>query len=299
VFGSVFTSTTGLLDRRFTVNVLLPVLVWAGGLTALAISGVGWPQALTWWKARDGAEQAWLTVAAVAAAVLVAYVAAGQTMALTRIGEGYWPGWLARPGVAVQRRRWQRLDLRTAGGYARRYREFPVDESDLLPTRLGNALRAAENYPGDPERYGLDAVFFWPRLYLVLPADAREQVDRCRGALDRAVLMAGLAVLFPFAAIPVVVWSGGGWRLWLTGAVAAAVVAILAHRSALDGALAFGEILRACFDLHRLPLLDQYGLARPETLEAERALWMALQQQLYRRAADEPSLLRLRPAADQ
>ncbi|BEL05192.1 hypothetical protein Q0Z83_033830 [Actinoplanes sichuanensis] len=296
MFGSVFTSATGLLDRRFTVNVLLPVLVWAGGLTAVAVSGIGWPQALTWWKARDGAEQAWLAVAAVAAVVLLAYVAAGQSMALTRIGEGYWPARLARPGVALQRRRRQRLDLRTPGGYERRYREFPVDESDLLPTRLGNVLRAAERYPGDPDRYGLDAVFFWPRLYLVLPADVREQVDRCRGALDRAVLTAGLAVLFPFAAIPVVVWFGGGWRLWATGAVAAVVVAVLAHRSAIDGALAFGEILRACFDLHRLTLLAQYGLVRPETLEGERALWMALQQQLYRRAADEPELLRLRPA---
>lgn len=299
MFGSVFTSATGLLDRRFTVNVLLPVLVWAGGLTALAIAGIGWPAALTWWKARDGAEQAWLTVAAVAGVVLLAYVAAGQTMTLTRIWEGYWPRWLARPGVAVQRRRWQRLDLRTPGGYARRYREFPIDGSDLLPTRLGNVLRAAESYPGDPERYGLDAVFFWPRLYLVLPTDVREQVDRCRGALDRAVLTAGLGVLFPFAAVPVVVWSGGGWWLWLIGAGAAGVVAVLAYRSAVDGALAFGEILRGCFDLHRLTLLDRFGLVRPETLEGERALWMALQQQLYRRAADEPELLRLRPAPDQ
>ncbi|GGN83889.1 hypothetical protein GCM10010112_62690 [Actinoplanes lobatus] len=295
MFGSVFTATTDLLDRRFTVNVVLPVLVFAGGLTALAIAGIGWPEALTWWKARDGAEQAWLAVGAVVAVVLLAYVAAGQIMTFTRLGEGYWPRWLSRPGVALQRRRWQRLDLRTGAGYARRYHEFPIDETDLLPTRLGNVLRAAERYPADPERYGLDAVFFWPRLYLVLPADVREQVDRCRGALDRAVLVAGLAMLFPLAAVPVVAWSGGGWRLWLLGSAAAAVVAILAHRTAIDAALAFGEILRACFDLHRLTLLARFGLVHPETLEAERALWMALQQQLYRRAADDPGLLRLRP----
>src|SRR3989304_4738370 len=44
---------------------------------------------------------------------------------------------------------------------------YPEDQSDILPTRFGNTLKAAENYTG--ERFGLDGVQFWPRLVHVIP----------------------------------------------------------------------------------------------------------------------------------
>ena len=57
-------------------------------------------------------------------------------------------------------------------------------------------MRAAEDYPGDPDRWGLDAVFWWPRLYTVLPEPARAQVDAARDGLDQMVVLAALAGLF-------------------------------------------------------------------------------------------------------
>ncbi len=48
---------------------------------------------------------------------------------------------------------------------------YPVDRDTLLPTRLGNLLRAAEEYPNI--RYGLETFTVWPRLWMVLPDSAR------------------------------------------------------------------------------------------------------------------------------
>jgi hypothetical protein len=70
-----------------------------------------------------------------------------------------------------------------------------------MPTRLGNALRAAESYPGDDERWGLDAVFWWPRLYLILPDSARDQVDEARTSMDQLVLLSVLWAAFAAVAI--------------------------------------------------------------------------------------------------
>jgi len=60
-------------------------------------------------------------------------------------------------------------------------RRYPLPDR-ILPTALGNALRAAEDIP--QKRYGLDGVVIWSRLYPLLPekmvailSDHRNQLD--------------------------------------------------------------------------------------------------------------------------
>jgi len=43
----------------------------------------------------------------------------------------------------------------------------PAESDRHMPTKLGNILRAAELRSKD--KYGLDAVICWPRLWLLLP----------------------------------------------------------------------------------------------------------------------------------
>jgi hypothetical protein len=297
VFGSVFDKATGFLDKRFVLNLLLPALAFSGGLALLATRGAQWGAWTTWWTRHSGFEQVLLIGAAIAGLFVFAFILSGQVVALTRLWEGYWPrgreAWPAAWRIARHRKRWDRLDLQRDDDYMRRYYGFPVGKGDLLPTRLGNALRAAADYAGDDERYGMDAVFYWPRLYLgeLGPADTRTLVEDYRSGLDRMVLLASLAAIFPFAGLVVRAVADASWLAWLVSAVVALLVAWLAYEAAVRSAVAFGDVVRACFDLYRRPLMKQFGLALPDSLAVERSRWATIMQQLYQRGADDPSLL--------
>jgi hypothetical protein len=171
-------------------------------------------------------------------------------------------------------------------GYQRSYLSFPPPPAPVMPTRLGNALRAAEAYPGDAERWGLDAVFWWPRLYLILPDGARSQVDDARAGLDQLVVLTMLSAAFGVVALAL---SGAGLNLTV-GLSCAAGTFLLSRGSylaAVTSATVFGELVRSCYDLFRGDLLTRLGWPMPPTLTRERQLWGALGQQLYRRGTSQ------------
>lgn len=204
-------------------------------------------------------------------------------LSVVRILEGYWgSSWLANKVAAayifLQRRRRRILEAaaqcsapagrdekrRAAMAAWRLRREYPPEDK-VLPTRLGNVLRAAEDRAG--RRYGLDAVVIWPRLYPLLGeklaatlADRRDQFD----------VAARFCVVFFLAAVAAgAVLSRHGARLFVPGA--ALVMAWLSYRSALAAAVAYGETIESAFDLHRFDLLKALHLPLPCDRETERA----------------------------
>jgi hypothetical protein len=292
----LFGKVTGLFDNRFLLGLLMPCLAFTGGILALIATAYGWNATLSHWRRLSGGEQALLAVAALAAVTFAALMVGVQLPALTRFWEGYWRGPAGRhcaaAGSRLQRRRRRLLDPSDPHDDMRRYYEFPADPSKILPTRLGNALRAAESYPGDDERYGADAVFFWPRLYLVLPDQTRLALAQARAAMEQMLVVTTLLMTAAPAAVVIGLAGPLPLALWTSATVGCLLLALLAYRSAVGAAVTFGDLVRAAFDLHRRDLLTQLGLAPPETLDEERALWKAVSQQLYRRGADDPELLR-------
>ena len=83
---------------------------------------------------------------------------------------------------------------------------FPSDARYLMPTRLGRLLRAAELVPW--EHYRLDGAICWPRLWLLLPEQTREELGRIRKELDTAVELWIWGLL-------TVVWMP--WAVWVAG----------------------------------------------------------------------------------
>ena len=169
-------------------------------------------------------------------------------------------------------------------GYLRRYQAYAPEEHEVLPTRLGNALRAAEAYSGDGQRWGLDSVFWWPRLYLILPDSARNQVDEARASMDQMVLLSILSAVFGAVALGFAV--GGLLAVGLGCAVGALVLSRLTYLAAVASAVSYGNLVRSCFDLFRGDLIAHLGWQMPDSLPNERKLWIALGQQLYRRGVD-------------
>jgi hypothetical protein len=204
---------------------------------------------------------------------------------LVRLLEGYWPSIAepvarARRGAHRKRRaRFERAQLMTAehhdsegdGREARvqaawRLRKLYPPDPLVMPTALGNALRAAEDRAG--RRYGLDSVVAWPRLYPLLSERVLAIVDDERTQLDVAVRFC--AVLFVAALVSLGLLITHGWLLLLPAGLF--VVAWLAYRASVGAAVAYGEGLETAFDLHRFDLLRALRLPLPATSEDERAL---------------------------
>jgi len=289
MLGSLFDKVTSLFDSRFVLALLLPVFAFAAGTAALAATMTGWHQADTWWAGLDAARQVALGVAAAAAVVVLAIIIGTQVVAMTRVLEGYWPSrWvnatLGRLGRWRERKR--RASLAAAADTSdlaalRSYLAFPPD-GEPLPTRLGNALLAAESYPGDEQRWGIDAVFWWPRLYLILPDSARDQVDNARASLDQLVVLTMLSAAFGVVSLALSC-AGLNLAVGLGCAAGALLLSRSSYLAAVTAAAVFGDLVRSSYDLFRGDLLGKLGWPMPPTLAAERKLWTALGEQLYAR----------------
>jgi hypothetical protein len=170
--------------------------------------------------------------------------------------------------------------------YQRSFLAFPPPPAPVMPTRLGNALRAAESYPGDEERWGIDAVFWWPRLYLILPDSARDQVDDARAALDQLVVLTMLSAVFCVVGLALCC-AGLNLAAGLGCAGGTFLLSRGCYLAAVTSATVLGDLVRSCYDLFRGDLLARLGWQLPPTLKRERQLWAVLGQQLYRRGTSD------------
>jgi hypothetical protein len=133
-------------------------------------------------------------------------------------------------------------------------------------------LRAAEAWPRD--KYGLDAPKCWPRLWLLLPDRARQDLTAARAALDAGAAAWLWGVLF-------VVWTPWAW--WAVPVAVAAAVG--SYLWMLSAAGAYADLIESAFDVHRSALYEACRWPMPVDAEDERVKGEALTSYLWRGAA--------------
>ncbi|WP_328437725.1 hypothetical protein OHA71_11875 [Streptomyces sp. NBC_00444] len=143
---------------------------------------------------------------------------------------------------------------------------FMPHRAPVLPTALGNRLRAAEERAGRP--YGLDALLTWPRLYHVLPQDVLQTVSTSRNELDTAARLSLSFALTSAATAGLLLTHS--W--WLLLPAAFAVLSWFAYRAAVHAATTYGDTVAAVIDVFRMRLLQEMHLAIPTDTEKEREL---------------------------
>jgi hypothetical protein len=149
-------------------------------------------------------------------------------------------------------------------------REMPANV-DLMPTRLGNVLRAAERKPLD--KYGLDAIICWSRLWLLLPDAVKKDLQSARVDLDSAARVWLWSALFTL-------WSLAGalWAIPL-GVVSAAFTY---YYWAVPAARTYGSLIEAAFDLYRHLLYQSLRWDLPADPNLERQVGQQLIDYLWR-----------------
>jgi hypothetical protein len=147
--------------------------------------------------------------------------------------------------------------VRLAGGY-------PVDDDDIMATRLGNVLRRYERLAGS--QYGLDAVKVIRHVALVAPPQRVDYLNDQRQLLDLSVRMCATSILATLMAISAL-WRHGPWLLI---ALVPYAIAYISYRGALIVAHEYGAAISTIIDLDRFAFYDQLRMPLPKSTRAER-----------------------------
>lgn len=275
---------------QWSANLLTAAFVfWSGGLLVLAWH-FGWSPLDVWYMGLSATVEVVVLVAAFLLVALSSIVSQRLNLPVLRFLEGYWPGWLS--GI----RRWlvgrvattyqQKLQtLQTLAGKGlpdlstdelkhyveldRYITHMPTTPEVLMPTRLGNILRAAELRSRN--KYGLDAVICWPRLWLLLPDAVKQELMDARASLDTSVNLLIWSMLFLV------------WTLWAWWALLVTVlVAMYAYSWSLRLAEVYGELIDSCYDLHRGDLYQALRWPLPANPAAEQQTGLQLTQYIWR-----------------
>jgi hypothetical protein len=200
----------------------------------------------------------------------------GYPLLKSRIG-------LARPLLWLQHRTYEKLardktgarpdadqetQSRGIAAWRQLDRYFPDDETRLLPTRFGNALRAWEDYSYN--RWGLDAIPFWAHVEPLLSdqeqrlhEDARTDVAFFVNSSLAAVVVGVVLIADGITNTPI------GWA-WAWLYLVPFFLAYLIYRFSIDAGQRWGVEIKASLDLHRLEVYDRLGVRRPTSFTDER-----------------------------
>jgi hypothetical protein len=235
-------------------------------------------------------------------------------------GRRYWPAGLRNWGIARQARRLARMRQRAEPAaapaapsaapsapsaapaarveYQLQTAQFPTDRASgepraIYPTRLGNLLASYETYP--TVKYGIDGVFFWPRLWVAIDKDLREELDSAQALVDGAVytcvafaVAAMLSFVYAAALGPAIAWAAAGG--------VSALLSFACYRAVLPRYVQYGELFSATFDQHRSKLelsflldaldahMNDIRPAKRSDREAALATWRFLRWHRYRRS---------------
>lgn len=279
--------TGGILDRRFVLAWLFPTCL--AGLIGLVLFSLPTGINAVWqgWLNQPALAQTSQLVGGLLLLLLLAYLLQAFSHPLVQLYEGYWPHWLRQWLARGPRKAWERLNAQiktnrdqAAVYWGRRYYEYPSEAKLILPTRLGNRLRAAESYPG--RAYGIDAVFWWPRLMPLLPQVLLEGIADALTPFLALLNLATLLVVVSAAGAAYLWWSQAyHWLLPLGVLIGGVLLACLSYEGAVAQTSGYSQLLRAAFDLHRFDLLKALHIPLPGTPEEEKVLWGQLTGWLY------------------
>ncbi len=284
-FGALFTQVTGLFDRRFQITYFLPSLLFWALLIVIWFAGRGEVERAAQLWSGDGASWIVRLVAFFAWVLVFANVLASQSSGLLRLYEGYWKF----PGLNLLRELGTRWHQRRLAKYDRLARENtryvqhiyfdypqPTQPHHVMPTSLGNILKNSELYSKD--RYQLDAVLIWPRLYNLFPPTFAEAIVEMRTGMDFMLVISFLSSVFAMVSGVYLVVMGANPYLFLLCVGGGLLVAWIAYRGAVSNALLYAQQIKAAFDLYRNELLKKMRIPLPQTFAEERRTWKEVNQ---------------------
>ena len=164
--------------------------------------------------------------------------------------------------------------------------EFPDEERDIAPTRLGNILLSPASYTY--RQYGARLNTIWPILERKVNEELRKQITGEMEAITFLATMSILSVLIALEMVLVVVWFGDSWwsLLWCPVLL---LVALVFYYVTFPKARAWGLGIRTAFDQHLDLAADELGLMKLTDPEEKQQRWRDVSAWLSIGALRKPS----------
>lgn len=178
------------------------------------------------------------------------------------------PDTVAAPEIKA---RWQQVILEMARIGRELDLYYPSMKAAVLPTKLGNVIRAFEGYPAN--RYGMDAVALWPRLVpLLKKSDYLPFVTQEKSIFDFLLNMLLVVGVLGVELVYLEVFLG---QLIFAGILflSVSLIVLILYRGLVVAARQWGTTVRVAFDLHRFHLHGQLGVEPTSSSEEDFILW--------------------------
>jgi hypothetical protein len=130
------------------------------------------------------------------------------------------------------------------------------NQETLLPTTLGNILLSGESYSS--ERYDIDCIIFWPRLWHLLPEQFQRDYDECQTNFEFPLVASFLAAISALISGAVLILARRSPWLFLAVFLGGFIFAYGAYYFSFSGAVELAEKQKTAFDLYRDRLLEAW-----------------------------------------
>jgi hypothetical protein len=152
-----------------------------------------------------------------------------------------------------------------------RLRRYPIDDAQVAPTRLGNAIRRLEEYGYN--RYRLDSQALWYELTSAASKELNQQVDAARVGVDFCVCLLYGQLLVAAAALASLAAPRPHYSTLLVTALVLVGLTPAWYQLSCVGTDDWALAVRALVELGRKPLAEGLGLRPPDELDKERKMW--------------------------
>lgn len=149
---------------------------------------------------------------------------------------------------------------------ARRQLARYPEESRVMPTRLGNALRSFEDDAGS--QYGLDAILVAPHFSLIAPDQHTQYLRDSRQQMDTTISLCAVSLLATMITVAFLLTDG----LWLLVSIVPYALAYVAYRSAVAAADEYATAVKTIIDLDRFQLYESLRIDAPRNSMEERTV---------------------------
>jgi hypothetical protein len=274
------TVTSGL--GRYVFAWLLPSAVAVGVLLVLVEPSSSGSSPIGWAVTRGSSGRLPPGLVLGFVVMTLAVVSGYMSTALYRLCEGYHlPTFVKRRMFRHHTREWWRIHggrsddsivtAKSGLNVELRWR-YPERKSDIMPTKLGNALRGAETYGRN--RWNLDTLTVWHELIAVTPPALAKELDDARSGLD--FFMSAIVHLTIVATVSVLSVAGSTDYVPIVVAMVATLAIWPSYAAAVHRVGEYRSALQAQINLGRAPLAAGLGYELPPDLVRERFMWANL-----------------------